>query len=104
MSEEEKKKDEGMSLEDKLYRTKYEPDSDNPHVEVKNEICKECGEKYCVIICPAGVYKRNPNNEDEIIASHDNCLECGTCRKICDKNAIDWKYPEGGMGVKFRCG
>ena len=40
----------------------------------------------------------------EIIASHDNCLECGTCCKICDKCAIDWKYPDGAMGVKYKIG
>ncbi len=93
-----------MSLEDKLYRTKYEPDTDNPHIEVDNTKCCTCKEKQCVTLCPAGVYKRDPGNENEIIASHDNCLECGTCCKICDKDAIDWKYPDGALGVKYKIG
>ena len=93
-----------LSLEDKLYRTKYESDTDNPHIKVDNAKCRTCKEKQCITLCPAGVYKRDPSNEDEIMASHDNCLECGTCCKICDKDAIDWSYPDGAMGVKYRIG
>jgi ferredoxin like protein len=104
MSDAEGKKPDNMSLEDKLYRTKYEPDTDNSHIEVNQEECKTCKDKQCVTLCPAGVYKKNPNDEDEVIASHDNCLECGTCVKLCKKDAIDWKYPDGAMGVKYRNG
>lgn len=93
-----------LSLEDKLYRTKYEPDSDHPHIQVDNEICQNCDSKTCVQVCPAGVYKRDPNDEKRVTVSHDNCLECGTCTKACQENAIDWQYPDGGMGVKYRFG
>lgn len=93
-----------LSLEDKLYRTKYEPDSDHPHIKVDNQKCEKCVEKFCILVCPAGVYKLDPNNELLIAVSHDNCLECGTCVKACDKDAIDWQYPCGGMGVKYRFG
>ena len=30
------------------------------------------------------------------------CLECGTCLIICEKGALDWKYPRGGFGVRYR--
>jgi ferredoxin like protein len=30
------------------------------------------------------------------------CLECGTCLLVCDKGALDWNYPKGGFGVRFR--
>ncbi len=93
-----------LSLEDKLYRTKYEPDSDHPHIKVDMAKCEKCEGKMCVLLCPAGVYKRDPNDENKIVVSHDNCLECGTCCKVCDKDAIDWSFPEGGMGVKYRFG
>lgn len=91
-------------LEDKLYRTKYEPDSDHPHVTVDLERCRRCQSKCCVLLCPAGVYKRDPNDPERIVVSHDNCLECGTCVKMCPEAAIDWHYPAGGLGVKYRCG
>ena len=94
-----------MSLADKLYRTKYEPDSDHPHIKVDCEVCGKCVEKTCLHVCPAEVYKADPNDPTQITVSHDNCLECGTCRKACPhSHAIDWKYPDGGMGVKYRFG
>ena len=93
-----------LTLEDKLYRTKYEPDSDHPHIKVDNEICRNCLDKPCVLVCPAGVYKLDPNDETQILVSHDNCLECGSCVKTCPHDAIDWQYPAGGLGVKYKLG
>jgi ferredoxin like protein len=93
-----------MTLEDKLYRTKYEPDTDNPHIVIANEKLTPAEAKALVTLCPAGVYKPDPNNDKEILVSHDNCLECGTCTKICNLDALDWKFPDGAMGVKFRIG
>ena len=91
-----------MTLEDKLYRTRYEPDSDHPHITVKAEICRSCSGKPCVLLCPAHVYKRNPNDAAVVLVSHDNCLECGTCVQVCPTDSLDWRFPDGGMGVKYR--
>lgn len=93
-----------LTLEDKLYRTRYEADPDNPHIKVSRELCARCDEKPCLFICPAGVYKESPEDPNLIIVSHENCLECGTCRRICPEKAIEWRFPEGGMGVKYRFG
>jgi len=33
------------------------------------------------------------------------CLECGTCRVVCnDKGIVKWEYPKGTFGVNFRYG
>lgn len=93
-----------LSLEDKLYRTKYEPDAAHPHIKVDAAKCPSCPGQPCLFFCPAEVYKRDPNDEKLIAVSHENCLECGTCRFGCPKDAIDWQYPDGGMGVKYRFG
>jgi ferredoxin like protein len=96
---------EKLSLEDKLYRTKYEPDSSNPHIKVAQDDGDNAKLKKLVKICPAEVYKQDPADEEKITVSHDNCLECGTCRQIVeDDKKLDWKYPDGGMGVKYRKG
>jgi len=34
--------------------------------------------------------------------AYEACLECGTCLFICDREAVDWHYPPGGYGVRFR--
>ena len=60
-------------------------------VEIKIQVVKE-GER------------RDPNDTDHVTISHENCLECGTCRYGCPFHAIDWRYPDGGMGVKYRLG
>ena len=93
-----------LSLADKLYRTKYEPDAAHPHIRVNDTACLGCADQPCLLFCPAEVYRPNPNNPSLIHVSHENCLECGTCRYGCPFGAIDWQNPDGGMGVKYRYG
>jgi ferredoxin like protein len=92
-----------LSLEDKLYRTKYET-SEHSHIQVNDTVCAACDMQGCVRVCPAGVYSVSPNDPKKIVVSHDNCLECGTCLRVCTAGSVDWKYPDGGMGVKYRFG
>ena len=93
-----------LSLADKLYRTRYEPDEAHPHITVNDTICAACTDKPCLFFCPAEVYRKNANNDQLIAVSHENCLECGTCRYACPFQSIDWRNPEGGRGVKYRFG
>jgi len=92
------------TLQDKLYRTKYEPDAGHAHIEVNHDACLTCETKPCLYFCPAEVYRKDANDARHITVSHENCLECGTCRYGCPANAIDWQNPNGGMGVKYRYG
>ena len=53
--------------------------------------------------CPAGCYTLEGNGRVVLIA--DGCLECGTCRIICDEHRnVDWEYPRGGYGILFKFG
>jgi ferredoxin like protein len=92
-----------LSLEDKLYRTKYEVDH-HSHIKVDTTQCPNCPAKPCTFGCPAKVYNVDANNPHIVTVSHENCLECGTCTKICPFDVIDWQYPKGGKGVKYRFG
>ncbi len=89
-----------MSIEDRLYTVLYQVDRER-HILVKTEFCAECNEKWCISICPAQCYKFV---EGKLEFAYEGCLECGACQKACDKGAIDWKYPRGGLGVHFRYG
>lgn len=93
-----------LTLADKLYRTKYEPDEAHPHITVNAAACTVCADKPCLFFCPAEVYKLDRNDARLISVSHENCLECGTCRHACPASAIDWQNPAGGQGVKYRFG
>ncbi len=96
---------EKLNLEDKLYRTRYEPDTAHSHVSLSEEKQDTEDTRKLLKICPAEVYKPDPNDESRIAVSHENCLECGTCRKALEKDdTVEWKYPDGGKGVKYRYG
>ena len=76
---------------------------EEPHILVNERLCPECKDKPCLTICPA----QNYIWEDEkglLIFSHEGCLECGSCRVICPQEAITWRYPLGGYGVRYRWG
>lgn len=90
-----------LSLPDKLALDKFEVNEGQPHILINHAICKSCQDKRCLFVCPAGVYSEQ---NGEIIVEWAGCLECGTCRAVCDKNALDWKYPTGGFGIIYREG
>ena len=91
-----------MSIPQKLAVDKFELDEGNPHITVKQEICRaRCQERACLFICPAGVYSEQ---DGQIIADWAGCLECGTCRVVCPHEALIWSYPRGGFGVLYRYG
>jgi ferredoxin like protein len=72
------------------------------HIKVKQEICRQCPERYCTWVCPAQVYSLNKDGDIEL--DLDGCLECGTCRIACVRGALDWDYPRGGFGIQLRFG
>ncbi|MCX5998444.1 MAG: hypothetical protein NTU41_02335 [Chloroflexi bacterium] len=42
--------------------------------------------------------------EGKVGFAYEGCLECGSCRIVCDKSAIEWSYPRGGFGISFEFG
>jgi ferredoxin-like protein FixX len=56
-------------LQDKFYRTRYEPDAAHPHIKVNSDCCVKCETKPCLFFCPAEVYRRNPNDGKLITVS-----------------------------------
>lgn len=87
-------------IEDKLALNKFDVD-DDVHVRLKEEGCRSCREFPCLYACPAGCFKRL---EDHITFSYEGCLECGSCRLVCDQDAIDWTLPRGGFGICYQYG
>lgn len=71
-----------------------------PHITVDSSFCPTCPHQACLVTCPAECYTKDP--ERGVQFSYEACLECGTCRVICDRGAITWDYPRGGFGVGFR--
>lgn len=90
---------EKKTLPEKLFLVRFKADTES-HLKVDHEKCKVCGDKSCIYICPAEVYKMD--EMENIIISYEGCLECGTCRIACE--FIEWKNPKGGFGVCYRYG
>lgn len=91
-----------MKIEDKLFCDRFIVDNKS-HLRVKNQNdCKDCEMKQCTTVCPSHVYTWDG---EKILVSFEDCLECGTCRVVCQEfNNIEWEYPRGGFGVQFKFG
>lgn len=87
-------------IETKLGTLRYNIDQE-PHILVNFEACKDCNCKPCTLGCPAQCFQLI---DDEIQFQYEDCIECGTCKILCEKEAIKWNYPRGTFGVAFRKG
>lgn len=66
--------------------------------------CNGCGD--CVLACtvnlwslPTGAKKAKLSNKYKEV-----CMECAACYAMCDKDAIDFRYPNGGAGIIIKHG
>lgn len=89
-----------IRIEDKLAVNKFDIDED-VHIRLRAEICQDCKDHPCLTICPAECFKLVENH---ITFSFEGCLECGSCRIVCDGDAIDWNLPRGGFGICYQYG
>jgi len=89
-----------ISVEDKLAVNKYDVDQD-VHITVNEAICKSCHGQYCLYVCPADCYKLTGKR---VTFSYEGCLECGSCRIVCNLGAIEWNLPRGGFGICYEYG
>ena len=82
---------------------KFAVDEDNAHIVLDKDICRQCKDKPCLVICPARLYKAG--EDGDVAFDYAGCLECGTCRVMCkNKGIVKWKFPEGTFGISFRQG
>jgi ferredoxin like protein len=87
-----------MNIDDKLALNLFHVDKE-PHIRVDADKCLKCPHKLCTYTCPVDNYKLENGN---VTFSWEGCLECGTCRIVCDQDAITWDYPKGGYGICYR--
>jgi ferredoxin like protein len=89
-----------VRLDLKLDTLVHKPDPE-PHIVIDTERCLDCEMRPCTVVCPAGLYVWAGG---QLTHNCDGCLECGSCRIVCPHDAIEWRYPRGGHGVRFRWG
>lgn len=91
-----------LTVDEKLAHVVFNVDQ-SPHIVVAKELCLECSSRPCLTICAAENYEWD-EQANCLIFNCEGCLECGACRLICPRDAIEWSYPRGGFGVRFRFG
>ncbi|GBU12193.1 hypothetical protein AwEntero_07940 [Enterobacterales bacterium] len=91
-----------MNINDKLIKNHYQPEPASAHIIVC-DIAQQAALEVLLNACPAGLYRKNA--QGEISFDAHGCLECGTCRILCDDETFSrWRYPAAGFGVTFRFG
>jgi len=93
----------GVRVEDKLFQNRYQVDAGRPHITVTPHDKPSAALLALTRVCPAKCYELTESGKVE--ATIDGCLECGTCRVLCEASGeIEWNYPRGGFGVLFKFG
>lgn len=86
-----------------LMSLKYYVDEHEAHLRIISpEVCVSCNVKPCLYFCPVGAYRAETSGQVQI--AHQSCIECGSCRLMCPKNNVLWKYPRGGYGIAYKFG
>jgi ferredoxin like protein len=90
-----------MKIEDKLALNKFDIDRE-VHIRLKENVCEECEGHPCLYTCPADCFKLG--EDKRLTFSYEGCLECGSCRTVCDKDAVEWNLPRAGFGICYQYG
>ncbi len=92
------------AIERKLALINYNVDRDRAHIRIiDNDTCLKCTRQQCINCCPANCY--SPQEDGHVVFSYEGCVECGTCRIVCNEfHNVEWTYPRGGFGVQYRFG
>lgn len=75
--------------------------ADTSHIKVDQRAFRADPDRAVLFICPAQVFKHNPE-DDSCIVNYEDCLECGTCQVA--RRYTTWNNPQGGYGVTYRFG
>lgn len=92
-----------VRVEDKLFQNRYLVDAGRPHITVAIHERPSANLMALTTICPAKCYELNEKGQVDV--TPDGCMECGTCRVLCEASGeITWNYPRGGYGVLYKFG
>lgn len=86
-----------MSVARNLWRV-----ADAPHIVPADSVERQTVQ-LLINACPAGLFSLTP--EGDLRVDYRGCLECGTCRLLCDESTLQqWRYPPSGFGITYRFG
>lgn len=95
-----------VNVDELIGVNKYNVDEGNAHIRLRGALPDgvddaEFGK--LVRVCPAALYKVDDGGHKSF--DHAGCLECGTCRIVCEDTILErWDNPGPTMGVQYRFG
>jgi ferredoxin-like protein FixX len=91
-----------VNIDVKLGVNRFRVDETHPHIILVANPDREQFRKL-INACPSGLYRQD--DAGNIHFDYAGCLECGTCRVLCEGTLLEkWEYPLGTFGVEFRFG
>ncbi len=87
------------AIAERLMSLQYKVD-ETAHIVVDGEKCRDCKPHPCLQFCPAKCFTPHPQQGIEYY--YAGCVECGACLLHCARDAVQWAYPKGGCGIKYR--
>jgi ferredoxin like protein len=91
-----------MRVDEKIALDAFRQD-EREHIRLDAAKCRACGDRICIRTCPGHLYTL-VGETGEVKVEWSGCLECGSCLAVCPNGAVDWSYPRGGCGVRYRHG
>ncbi len=65
--------------------------------------CNSCGD--CSMVCSVNLWTTPKGKKAKFSDKYkEHCLECAACYAVCEADAIDFRYPNGGAGIAIKHG
>jgi ferredoxin-like protein FixX len=65
--------------------------------------CDGCGA--CALVCAANLWAVPAGRKARLAPKYrELCLECTACHAVCERDAIEYRYPDGGAGITIKHG
>jgi ferredoxin like protein len=65
--------------------------------------CNGCG--VCALVCAATLWTIPEGKKARLSTKYrELCLECSACHAVCEQDAINFRYPNGGSGIVIKHG
>jgi len=85
-----------VHTDERLTLTPYLVKEGGPRIRIRARAEDSAALRALTRLCPAGCY--HFGQDDRVILLLNGCLECGTCRTVCQGTGeVEWTYPENGQ-------
>ena len=65
--------------------------------------CNRCGD--CAMVCAPSLWTVPKGKKARLAPKYrELCMECAACYAVCEPDAIDFRYPNGGAGIIIKHG